>query len=176
MMLGGDVMTKKIGLWVVFVLLALVMQSSFLPIIHYNGVGPDLMLLIIGSYAFLNGSRKGCFMGFMLGLFQDLATGNFFGINTFSKMIIGFGCGIFSSRVLQDNFIMPISAAVVSTTASYTMAAVIMFLMGYRFNLLSHIPAHLLPMLCYNVIFAYPIHLLVHKIDDYSDDDKKRRI
>lgn len=175
-MQGGDVMAKKFILWLVFTVAALVLQSSFLPIIHYKGIGPDLLLLTIGSYAFLNGSRNGCFMGFMLGLVQDLATGTFFGVNTFTKTVIGFGCGIFSSRILQDNFLMPISAAVVSTTASYLMMMVIMLLLGYRFNPLLHMPTHLLPMLCYNVIFAYPVHLLVHKMVDNIGDNSKRGI
>lgn len=169
-------MLKKFILWVLFVIVIFVIQSSFLPIIHYKGMGPDLLLLVIGSFAFLKGSRMGSFLGFVLGLFQDLATGTFFGVNTFSKMIIGFACGIFSSRVLQDSFLMPISAAVVSTVASYVSVGCIVFLLGYSFNPLVHIPTHLLPMLLYNVIFAYPMHILVHKMVDDQEDKNKRGI
>ena len=45
-------MLEVIGKWLAFVMAVFVMQSSFLPIIHYNGVGPDLLLLILASYAF----------------------------------------------------------------------------------------------------------------------------
>lgn len=164
---------KKFFLWFAFVALTFVVQSSFLPIIHYEGIGPDLLLLIIGSYSFLNGSRLGCYAGFLIGLFQDIATGTFFGINAFSKLLIGYWCGIFSNRVLQDSFLLPISASVVSTVASYFMMGVIMFLLGYSFNPLIHITTHLVPMLCYNMVFAYPVHVFVHKMVDNSEDKNK---
>lgn len=169
-------MVKIFLKWFILVSVAFVIQSSFLPIIHYNGVGPDLLLLIVGSFAFFSGSRLGCYMGFLVGLFQDLATGNFLGMNAFSKMLIGYWCGIFSSRVLRDSFILPVAAAIVSTAASYCIAGVIVFVLGYRFNPLVHITTHLLPMLCYNLVFAYPMHAIVHKLIDDPESNNKRGI
>lgn len=169
-------MLEVIGKWLAFVMAVFVMQSSFLPIIHYNGVGPDLLLLILASYAFFKGSRMGCFMGFLLGLFQDLATGTFFGVNTFTKMIIGYGCGIFSKRILRDSFILPISASIMSTAAAYLISGSIMLLLGYKFNILIHVTTHLVPMLCYNILLSYPMHAMVRKMIDDPDENKKRGI
>ena len=55
--------------WLALVVTAYVVQTSFLPLIFYRGIGPDLLLLITISFAFLKGRRLGCFMGFLLGLF-----------------------------------------------------------------------------------------------------------
>ena len=71
--------------WLALVVTAYVVQTSFLPLIFYRGIGPDLLLLITISFAFLKGRRLGCFMGFLLGLFEDLASGGFLGMNTFAN-------------------------------------------------------------------------------------------
>ncbi len=99
--------------WLVMALGLYVLQSSFLPLIFFHGIGPDLLLLLTISYAFLKGNKLGSFMGFLLGLFEDLATGSFLGVNIFINMLVGFGCGIFSNRVLRDSFILPIAASCV---------------------------------------------------------------
>ena len=79
--------------WLVMALGLYVLQSSFLPLVFFHGIGPDLLLLLTISYAFLKGNKLGSFMGFLLGLFEDLATGSFLGVNIFINMLVGFGCG-----------------------------------------------------------------------------------
>ena len=39
--------------WLALVVTAYVVQTSFLPLIFYRGIGPDLLLLITISFAFL---------------------------------------------------------------------------------------------------------------------------
>lgn len=62
---------------IAFIVLLFTLQTSFLPLIAWHGVSPDLLLLLTVSFAFLHGARQGAFLGFVLGLMQDLATGTF---------------------------------------------------------------------------------------------------
>ena len=153
--------------WLAMALGFYVLQSSFLPLIYFHGIGPDLLLLLTISYAFLKGNKQGSFMGFLLGLFEDLASGSFFGVNTFIYMLLGFGCGTFSNRVLRDSFFLPIVASCTATMVSYCFHELIIVLLGYGFYPLAHIQMKLLPMLCYNLIFAWPVHVMVHRMDKY---------
>ena len=158
--------------WLAAVVAVYVMQTSFLPLIFFHGIGPDLLLLITVSFAFLKGKRLGCFMGFLLGLFEDLASGGFLGMNTFSNMLMGFGCGVFSNGVLRDSFVLPIAAAWVSTISVFCLFEIILFLLGYGFYPLAHIKYKLLLMLCYNIVFAWPVHVLVRRLDEYVSEKK----
>ncbi|MDD6597810.1 rod shape-determining protein MreD [Anaerovibrio sp.] len=158
--------------WLALVVTAYVVQTSFLPLIFYRGIGPDLLLLITISFAFLKGRRLGCFMGFLLGLFEDLASGGFLGMNTFANMLMGFCCGIFSNRVLRDSFILPLAAAWMSTISVFCLFEIIFLLLGYGFFPLAHIKYKLLPMLCYNIVFAWPVHVMVHKVDKRVSEKK----
>lgn len=158
--------------WLALSLLLYVLQTSLLPLIFFRGIGPDLMLMVTVSFAFLKGKQQGSLMGFLLGLLEDLATGGFFGGNTFSNMVLGYVCGIFSNRVLRDSFVLPVVASVISTTAAFCFMELVMALLGYGFYPLSHIRWKLCPMLCYNVIFAWPVYVLVHKVDRLVSEKK----
>lgn len=158
--------------WLVLSLALYVLQTSLMPLIFFHGIGPDLMLLMTISFAFLKGCRLGSFMGFLLGLLEDLATGGFFGVNTLANMAMGYGCGIFSNRVLRDSFILPVVASILSTTAVFCFMEILMLLLGYGFYPMYHLKWRLCPMLCYNVIFAWPVHMLVHKVDSLVSEKK----
>ena len=110
---------RKFLTWLLFVIVVYTIQSSFLPLFYFHGIGPDLLLLMTASIGFLKGKRQGSFYGFLFGLFEDAATGTFFGINAFTKLIAGYVCGIFSNRVLNDSFALPVTAAFFNTVASF---------------------------------------------------------
>ena len=40
-----------------------------------------------------------------------------------------------------------------------------MVLLGYRFNPISNVQVMLLPMLIYQLAFAYPVHFLTYQLD-----------
>ncbi len=155
---------KKFLQWLVFVGGMYVLQISLLPLAAYHGISVDLLLLITVSFSFLRGGHLGVLMGFLLGLLQDLATGTFFGMNIFSKMVIGYFCGSFSNRVFKEQFFLPVLASLVATALNYFILALVMVLLGYRFNLVLHMQMVLLPMLGYNVLLAYPVHRFVYAL------------
>ena len=80
---------KNLMIGLAFMLLLYVGQSSLLPFIAFHGVSADLLLLLVVSVAFLRGAKVGALVGFLAGLLQDLATGTFFGVDIFAKMLIG---------------------------------------------------------------------------------------
>ena len=163
---------KKFGKWAASVIFLYVLQSSILPLLAFHGVSPNLMLLLVVSFAFLRGPYYGVLMGFCVGLMQDLATGTFFGIDVFSYMLISFICGKFSGQVFKDQLFLPVFASIVAAILHYFTLAAFMFLLGYHFNLMMHAQNTLLPMMCYQFVMAYPIHKLVCWMDRYIRDGK----
>ncbi|BAL84110.1 putative rod shape-determining protein MreD [Selenomonas ruminantium subsp. lactilytica TAM6421] len=149
----------------IFVVMLYVLQTSFFPLIAYHGISPDFMLLLTVSYAFLKGTEKGTLMGFITGLMMDLATGTFFGIHAFTHLIIGNICGRFANRVYKEQFFLPVFASLGVTTFNYFILALLMVLLGYRFNPISNVQVTLLPMLIYQLAFAYPVHYLTYQLD-----------
>ena len=158
--------------WFGLLIGAYVLQSSFLPLLSHHGITANLMLLSTVSFAFLRGRRLGVLMGFLSGMLLDLVSGTFFGMNIFSQMVIGYLCGAFSNHVFKEQFFLPIMASMAATVMNYFILAVIMVLLGYRFNLIVHMQQILLPMICYNLLFSYPIHRVVYALYERTKEKK----
>ena len=148
-----------------FVIALYVLQTSFFPLMAYHGISPNFMLLLTVSFAFLRGMEQGTFMGLLTGLLTDLATGTFFGIHAFTYLLMGNLCGRFANRVYKDQFFWPVFASLGVTALNYFILALLMVLLGYRFNPISNVQTTLLPMLIYQLAFAYPVHYLTYKLD-----------
>lgn len=166
---------KKALIWLVTVLLLCALQTSFLPLFSWNGISPDLLLVFSASVAFLYDNRIGAFAGFMTGLLQDLATGGIFGINTFSKLVIGYACGSFSRQVFKEKLLLPIFSAVAVTTINYAIIGALIFLLGYPFDLLLNLWKAFLPMLVLNIIPAYPLYVLAERLQLRFAENKKEQ-
>ena len=156
---------KTFAKWAIFVVSLYILQTSLLPLISYNGVSPNLMLLLTVSVAFLLGHRYGVFMGFAAGLLQDLTSGSYFGCVTFSYMLIGLLCGKFSDQIFKDQFILPMISSLFTSTIHYSIMVMFIYLLGYHLNLQWNLQYTFLPLLCWQFIFAYPIHKLVFEFD-----------
>lgn len=163
---------KKLIVGLAFMIFLYVGQSSLLPLIAFRGVSADLLLLMVVSVAFLHGAKVGTLVGFIAGLLQDLATGTFFGVDIFAKMVIGYGCGYFSRRIFKEQMMLPLMAVVAATGFQYVIWLIFSWLLGYSVNLWEHWRHLLLPMLVHNVVFALPVHMSVSKLSAWMQEKK----
>ena len=156
---------KNAGATALLVIILYALEASILPLIAYDGVTAGLMLLFVASTAFLKGARVGALSGFAVGVLQDIASGTFLGVNAFTRVLIGFCVGKFSDQVFKEQVFLPVFASLLVTTVNYFILALLMILLGYRFNLMGHMQYTLLPMLIYQLAFAYPVHRLAYELD-----------
>ena len=163
---------NNFGKLAAFAVALYVLQTSFFPLIAYHGISPNFMLLLTTSFAFLKGMEKGTLMGFATGLLTDLSTGTFFGVHAFTYMLLGNLCGRFANRVYKEQFFLPVLASIGATILNYFILALLMVLLGYRFNLESHVQQMLVPMLLYQLAFAYPVHYLTYRLDKRLEEKK----
>ncbi len=151
---------KKIFCWAGFVAALYVIQTSLLTLLSYHGLVPDLLLIFVVSLGFTRGARYGVLLGFGAGLLQDVASGTFFGINIFGKMLIGYICGFLSDRVFHGKDVLTVIATVAATIVNYFIFVAIVILLGYPLEIAQHMKHTLLPMMWLNLLFAYPIQRL----------------
>src|SRR4051794_4916148 len=71
---------------------ALVLQSTLLPLATLLGVIPQLVLIVVVSFAYLDGERVGVVTGFVAGLWMDLLVPDVpVGIYALLYTLIGYG-------------------------------------------------------------------------------------
>lgn len=89
----------KVGVSTVFVLFIFSFQATVLYSLSPFVIQPDLCLVIACLAGFRTGQVPGMFVGFGLGLIQDLFSAGPFGLNTFTKAGVGFLSGVFARNL-----------------------------------------------------------------------------
>ena len=159
---------KMIVSWALIILLLYTAQTSLFPFISFNGVSVNLMLLLTVSVAYIHGWKYGFAIGFITGLLQDLTAGSYFGCVTFTYMTIGLLFGRFATRVFKEQFFFPVMSAPVAAVIYFAFMTVLIYLLGYKINLIHSMQAILLPLVCYQLVFAWFIHKIVFDFDKFA--------
>lgn len=152
------------ALWALLILLTLVVQAVLLPLIAYQGIRPDLLLIITVSAGLLFGREHGVGIGFFAGLVQDLASGGIFGLNTLPKLLIGFAAGTVERKVFKEHILLPLAAMALTTSLNYVLMLALLLFFGYKVDFVAAVVHNMLPLVVYNMIFSVPMHWVVHRI------------
>ncbi|MCR5833822.1 MAG: rod shape-determining protein MreD [Selenomonadaceae bacterium] len=162
---------RVIVLWALVIVLCYSLQTSLLSFINVNGFSANLMLLMTVSIAIMRGHRFGVFFGFIVGLLQDLTSGNFFGLATFSYMTIALLFGNFSSNLFREQALLPVISAVPALALHYLITIVFLFLLGFPIDLVNFIRNDFWPPAIMQVILAWPMHRIVYLLCEYSKEN-----
>ncbi|HEX2958973.1 MAG TPA: rod shape-determining protein MreD [Chitinispirillaceae bacterium] len=94
-------MIKTVIKWVVIFFLVFVLQTTIIPTISIFGIKPDLLFLALFMLAVKTGIMPGLYVGFFLGLAQDIYSPVILGQNALSKTLAGFFAGLFNEKVMR---------------------------------------------------------------------------
>ena len=84
-------------------LLAFVLQTTWIDFLEVFSLKPDLILLVLVYIALREGPLVAICMGFGVGFIQDVYHPADLGLNALSKSLIGFVVGYGRSRIVADN-------------------------------------------------------------------------
>ena len=101
-------MIAEVLTWIGFFVAAMAMQTSLMPSIGIFGVQPDLLVLVLFALSMRYGVLAGIFVGFFLGLSQDLYSTAVLGQNALAKTLTGFFVGLFNERVMRTDPIIKV--------------------------------------------------------------------
>ncbi len=99
-------MITNIMKWIGLFLLCYVLQSTLVAHIKIFHIQPDLLLLALFMLSTKAGVMPGVYVGFILGLGQDLFSPEILGQNALAKTIVGFLAGLFNEKVIRMDPIM----------------------------------------------------------------------
>ena len=159
---------RVIGLWASLIILSYALQTSLLTFINVDGFSANLMLLLTVSVAYLRDHKFGAFFGFTVGLLQDLTSGSYFGLATFSYMTIGLLFGKFSKNIFRDRSLLPVISALPALAMHFAITIIFLFLLGHQIDFIKFMKFDFWPAAIMQVVLAWPIHRLVYVINEYS--------
>jgi rod shape-determining protein MreD len=90
-------MIKNVFKWVVLFIGAFILQTTLIPSLSIMGIKPDLLVLVLFMMAIKTGIMPAIYIGFFLGLAQDLYSPSILGQCALAKTCSGFFASLFNA-------------------------------------------------------------------------------
>lgn len=169
-------MRRKI-ISIVLIFACFLFQSTLWNIFSFSDIKPNLMLILIISFAIMHGSRTGMWMGFFSGLLMDLLYGDIFGINALLFMVMGYLVGKMYQVFFDEDIRVAIIAAGICDLLYNIISFVIKFAFGIRYDFLAYFGHRIVPEIIYTLILTVilyrPFYLINKKLqaDEREEQD-----
>lgn len=155
---------KKILILIACILVCFLIQTSLLPYFSLAGIVPNVMLILVVSYAYMIGQKEGMLLGFFVGLLMDLFSGDLIGPYALFYTYIGYFSGFFHFIYYTEIIILPL-LLIVGLDFVFNMGIYIMFFLlrnrldfGFYF---SHI---IVPEMIYTLAVGVFLYKILHMI------------
>ena len=89
--------------WALIVVVAALIQTTWLDAIRLQGVLPDLILLLVVYFAIAEGEERAMFTGLLGGLYQDVAGGALLGHHILCHVVTGYIAGRVARRLITEH-------------------------------------------------------------------------
>ena len=93
----------RLFLIIILMFIFVALQISLGPIISFNEIAPNLILIFVFFVAFSFGRTYGIWIGFFSGFMSDMFDSTHFGLNMSLFLVVGFIIGSLKERFYKDN-------------------------------------------------------------------------
>ena len=160
----GNTLKKGIAASI-FIIFLFLLQSTVFQSLSFNGIVPNLLIVLTASYGFMNGEKWGIIVGFFCGLLCDIFFGDVIGFHALLMMYIGYLNGKFSGGFYPEDLILPMSLNVLSDVSYGFLCYIFQFLLRGKLNFPYYFVHVILPEVVYTTlitILLYPLILFVN--------------
>jgi len=142
----------------IFFLIVLLVQLTILKYLQIFNWRPDLLLVLLVSYALLRGPSLGMSAGFIVGLTQDLLSTHLLGLTALAKTLAGFTAGILIGRFSpRTEFFLTLLVS----SLVHDLCYFFIYTLGEEFTFQSLIFLYTIPNTLYTLILGGFLHYIV---------------
>lgn len=143
-------------------LVAAILQATVLPRLRIFGGQPDLVLLIVLTWALLDHDREAMAWAFVGGFWLDLFSGVPIGISSLILVPITYLVGLTEAGVYRTNIVLPLALGVVGIWAYHLLFLfALRFLAGMALSWSEVLFYVTLPSGFFDLVLIYPVMLLL---------------
>lgn len=158
-------MIKKKVVVFIFMILALLMQTAIFRVIALADVVPNLLLVVVISYAYLRGRTSGLVIGFICGLMLDMIYGSVIGLYAFISMSIGFAVGFCQKVYFTDSMLLPTVLIAAGDLIYCAYSYITEFLLRGRLHFWFYFVHRFLPQILYTTLVGLVLYRLIAWIE-----------
>ncbi len=153
----------------IIVMLAFILQNTVLAALSFNGVKPNLLLIITVFFGFAVSTNNGMLTGFLCGFLCDIFFGNYLGIYSFLFMLLGALGGLMARIFYQDDVIFPYLTIVIADGLFGIVYYIFMFLLRGRFAFIDYVQSLILPEVLYTLVLSIAFIPFLRRYNDFLE-------
>lgn len=140
------------------------LQTILFPNLAIGGIVPNILLILTVATAYMQGRRKGMYMGLICGLLTDIICGGLLGLYGIVYMMIGYVDGAAYRIYYRDDYVMPVLLIGASNLVSSFMVYVFEFLLKSKLNVGFYLTRIVIPEALYTVLVSVVLYKLLNSI------------
>lgn len=156
----------------ILIIMTFLLQSTLFSQFKLGGIVPNLMIVVIASIGFLQGSKAGMWFGFIFGLITDIFFGSLIGLYACLYMFVGYLNGAGEKYLFSHDIKLPLLLIMITDFVYSNVCYFLFFMLNGRFGYWYYLKSIILPELIYTTVFAcliYPfVHFIFGRIDRYE--------
>jgi rod shape-determining protein MreD len=121
---------RRVVLWIVVIVTALLLQSTVLSEIRLAGTKPDLVYVVTIVLAMLEGPATGAVTGFAAGMAEDFLLNLPKGITALTLTLLGYAIGTLRQYIVTPSAFLPVLMVGGGTIGGFLFNGLVKFLLG----------------------------------------------
>ncbi len=150
---------------VLFLIFLALLQSTAWPGLQIGAVWPDVLLLVVMSWALLRRSDEALGWAFVGGIAADLLSHGPFGASVVGLIAVALIAGVAAGGVFRDRTVLPVVTAFVGTLAFHGVTVLALVVARERVDALDALFRLALPSAVYNAALSLFVYRMMSAID-----------
>ncbi len=151
-------------LLVLFIVIALYLDSTFFNIVNLFGIRPDVTMALVVSLGVLIGGAPSAAIGFGMGFILDVFFNKIVGISSAVYMLAGITGGLFFKKFYADNIVIPTVIATVALFVKEHLLLLCTVLLGSSVNYPLMLFSYIIPSALFTGGFCALLHMLSKRV------------
>lgn len=168
-------MRRKITM-AVLVVICLILQSAFCPMIAIASIKPNLLIILTVSFGLMRGKKTGMLTGFCCGLLSDIFFNSVIGFNALLYLWVGYFSGYFYRIFYDDDVKTPIFLISVTDLVYGVLQYFFMFLLRGRIQFFYYLGRIIIPEVIYTLLVTIFFYQILYHINKWLSLTDKRSV
>ncbi|MCR4763656.1 MAG: rod shape-determining protein MreD [Lachnospiraceae bacterium] len=165
----------RVLFYAIFLFFSFLFQVSVTWFVPLTAITPNLLLILVVSWALMRGEQTGIMLGFFAGLAVDIVFGDYLGIYALIFMFLGFVAGKFHRIYTSGGYVLPM-VLIPGMDIAYGFACyVLFFLLRSRFAFWFYLFHIILPEAVFTLLVSLPLYPFYFFINERLEAGELRR-
>ncbi len=158
---------KRILTLAILIILCYVLQVGVFSYFKMAGIIPNIMLILVVSFAIMRGQMEGMLVGFFCGLLLDIFGGDSIGLYALLYLLIGYMNGTLNTQFYANNILLPLTLILGNSILYNFIIYIFSFLLRNRTDFYFYLMHVMIPETVYTffiAIFLYNVFLWINRL------------